>query len=84
MVPLIASVLSLLATLAPLLVEHIQKRLHGGTLLDAAAAARDAEIATLPAAIARLESSGDLASADVFRRRLRDLTAPERGDNPAG
>ena len=83
MLELIISLVGLLAILAPLLVDHFQKRLRS-TPADEAAAALAAEIATLPGAIERLERSGDFASADVFRRRLRDFAAPERGGDGAG
>ena len=83
MLELIISLAGLLAAFAPLLVVHLQKRLRS-TPADEAAAARAEEIATLPGAIARLEASGDFASADVFRRRLRDFAAPERGGDGAG
>ncbi|OAM89329.1 hypothetical protein OH491_13605 [Termitidicoccus mucosus] len=83
MLDIIIALIPVLAAIVPLVVEHIQKRLRS-TPADESAAARAAEIATLPGAIERLERSGDFASADVFRRRLRDLTTPERGGDGAG
>jgi hypothetical protein len=83
MLDIIIALLPVLAAIVPLVVEFFQKRLRGAPA-DEAAAARAAEIALLPERIAGLESAGDFASADVLRRRLRELTAPERGGDAAG
>jgi predicted Rdx family selenoprotein len=83
MLALITALVGFLAALAPPLAEYMQKRLRS-TPADDAAAARAGEIALLPGRIAELDAAGDFASADVLRRRLRDLTAPERGGDAAG
>jgi len=73
---IIAAILALLAALAPLVAGYFQKRLDS-TPADQARAQREADINELTTRIAECERAGDLAGADVLRKRLRELSGVE-------